>query len=53
MLPEYERAGRIGKPHGDPCTRTFAELLIDLEGSPRSRAVLLGQLREEGCVAGG
>jgi hypothetical protein len=31
MLPDFERADRIGEFWGYPETRTFAELLIDLE----------------------
>jgi hypothetical protein len=31
MLPDFERADRIGEYSGSPKTRTFAELLIDLE----------------------
>jgi hypothetical protein len=45
-LPEHERARRIGELYGDPRTQTFAKLLIDLEESPHSRAVVLGELRE-------
>ena len=47
MLPDHERARRIGEFYVDPRTRTFAKLLIDLEESPHSRAVDLGMLREE------
>ena len=37
MLPEFERADRIGKFWGYPESRAFAELLIDCEeGSRRS-----------------
>ena len=46
MTPDYERARRIGELYGDPRTRTFAQLLIDLEESPHARAVGLGELRE-------
>ena len=46
MLPDYDRAGRIGDFYMNPKTRTFAQLLIDLEESPHSRAVVLGELRE-------
>ena len=40
MLPDFERADRIGEFWGNPKTRTFAELLIDCEevirhGGPR------------------
>jgi len=31
MLPDFERADRIGEFWGNPITRTFAELLIDFE----------------------
>jgi len=47
MLPDHERARRIGEFYVDPRPRTFAKLLIDLEESPHSRAVDLGMLREE------
>ena len=47
MLPDHERARRIGEFYGDPRTQTFAQLLIDLEESPHARAVVLGELREE------
>ena len=46
-LPDHERARRIGDLFSDPRTQTFAQLLIDLEESPYSRAVALGMLREE------
>ena len=46
MLPDRARATRIGEFFGDPRTQTFAQLLIDLEESPHSRAVVLGELRE-------
>jgi hypothetical protein len=46
MLPDHERARRIGDFYGDPRTQTFAQLLIDLEESPHARAVVLGDLRE-------
>lgn len=41
-----ERVGRICEFYGNPRTRTFAELLIDLEESPHARGVVLGELRE-------
>jgi hypothetical protein len=31
MLPDFDRADRIGEFWGNPKTRTFAELLIDCE----------------------
>jgi hypothetical protein len=40
-LPDHERAGRIGEFYGDPRTRTFAQLLIDLGalmGTPARRS---------------
>jgi len=46
LMPEQQRADRIGEFFGDPRTLTFAELLIDLEESPHTRAVVLGELRE-------
>jgi hypothetical protein len=46
MLPDFDRAGRIGEFYGNPKTRFFAQLLIDLEESPHARGVVLGELRE-------
>ena len=46
MLPDHSRAIRIGELFSDPRTQTFAQLLIDVEESPHSRAVVLGELRE-------
>jgi hypothetical protein len=46
MLPDFERADRIGEFWGNPKTRTFAELLIDCEEDRSFRAVLVGMLRE-------
>jgi len=46
MLPEFERAGRIGEFYGDSRMRTFAQLLIDLEEDRVARAVVVGMLRE-------
>jgi hypothetical protein len=45
-LSDHERAVRISDQYGDPRTLTFAELLIDLEESPHTRSVVLGELRE-------
>ena len=47
MLPDYDRAGRIGELWADPRTRTFAELLMDLEEDPNARGVVVGMLRED------
>jgi hypothetical protein len=41
MLPDFERADRIGEFWGGPETRTFGELLIDLEKDKAARAVVL------------
>jgi hypothetical protein len=46
MLPDLERAQRIGKFWSYPESRTFAELLIDYEEGRMLRAVLVGMLRE-------
>jgi hypothetical protein len=45
-LPDFERADRIGEFWGHPKTRTFGELLIDLEEDKAARAVVFGLLRE-------
>jgi hypothetical protein len=45
MLPDFERADRIGEFWGYPQSRAFAELLIDLEEDKAPRAVLVGMLR--------
>jgi hypothetical protein len=46
MLPDFERADRIGEFWGYPESRAFAELLIDCEEDRMLRAVPVGMLRE-------
>ena len=46
MLPDLERADRIGEFWSYPESRAFAELLIDCEEDRTLRAVLAGMLRE-------
>jgi hypothetical protein len=46
MLPDFDRADRIGEFWGYPESRTFAELLIDCEEDRMLRAVRVGMLRE-------
>jgi hypothetical protein len=46
MLPDLDRAERIGEFWGHPKTRTFGELLIDLEEDKAARAVVFGLLAE-------
>jgi hypothetical protein len=44
--PDFERADRIGEFWGHPETRTFGELLIDLEEDRAARAAVFCLLRE-------
>jgi hypothetical protein len=46
MLPDFQRADRIGEFWGYPQSRTFAELLIDCEEDRVLKAVLVGMLRD-------
>jgi hypothetical protein len=46
MLPDFERADRIGEFCGYPKSRAFAELVIDCEEDRVLRAVLVGILRD-------
>jgi hypothetical protein len=46
MLPDFDRADRIGEFWGYPESRAFAELLIDCEEDRTLRAELVGMLRE-------
>jgi hypothetical protein len=46
LLPDFDRAGRIGEFFQDPRTRGFAELLIDAEEDKYVRAVLIPMPRE-------
>ncbi len=46
MLPDFERADRIGEFWSYPQSRTFAELLIDCEEDKTLRVAVFGLLRE-------
>jgi hypothetical protein len=46
MLPDFDRADRIGECWRYSQSRTFAELLIDCEEDRTLWAVLVGILRE-------
>jgi hypothetical protein len=46
MLPDFDRADRIGEFWGYPESGAFAELLIDLEEDKAARAVVFGLLAE-------
>jgi hypothetical protein len=48
MLPDFERADAIGSYWGHSETRTFGELLIDLEEDKAARASVFGLLAEMG-----
>jgi hypothetical protein len=47
MLPDFDRADRIGEFWSYPESRAFAELLIECEDRTL-RAALVGMLRETG-----
>ena len=49
MLPDFERADRIGEFWSYPQSHAFAELLIDCEEYRTLRTVLVGMLREAGA----
>jgi hypothetical protein len=46
MLPDFDRADRIGEFWSYPDSRSFAELLIDCEEDRTLRERLVGMLRE-------
>jgi hypothetical protein len=45
-LPDLDRVERIGEFSGHTETRTFGELLIDLDEDKAARAVVFGLLME-------
>jgi hypothetical protein len=48
--PDLDRTERIGEFWGHPESRTFGELLIDLEEDKAAQAVVVGLLKEcDGC----
>jgi hypothetical protein len=53
MLPDLERAERVGEFWSYAQSRTFADLLIDREEDRRLRAVLVGILREGRALSTG
>lgn len=46
LLPDFYRAARIGEFYSNSRTRTFADLLIDLEEDRAARAIVVGMLQE-------
>jgi len=44
-LPDLERVRSISEFFADPRTRTFAQLLVDIEESPQARVFVLGELQ--------
>ena len=48
MLPDFDRAGRIGEFWSTRRVATFAELLIDCEEDRTLRGVLVGMVMESG-----